>query len=166
VNTAIPTRAHDILGLVAWAVPVFVTALVGSIASLEAVSFYSDLRQPAWAPPAWLFGPVWTLLYVMIVVSGWLYWRRHGLGHNRLVMVLFGLQLAANALWSWLFFAWRLGGYAFVDIVLLASCIAAIIVLFLRDGSRAAAYLLLPYLAWVSFASVLNWWIWRENPGL
>jgi benzodiazapine receptor len=153
-------------GLIAWFGSVFITALLGSLASLEAGSFYIELQRPSWAPPGWLFGPVWTALYCMIALAGWLHWRRHGLIGQRLVTGLFAVQLVLNALWSWLFFAWRRGDWAFVDILILLTSIAVIIALYFRAGNRVSAALLLPYLGWVSFASILNAWLWHANPAI
>jgi translocator protein len=153
-------------GLLVWVFIVFLTALTGSIASIDAGDFYGQLLSPSWAPPAWLFGPVWTLLYLMIALAGWLHWRAHGLRGHGTEFGLFGLQLILNALWSWLFFAWRLGGWALADILVLLATIAAIVVWFFRSGSRLAAILLLPYLLWVTFATALNWSLWQANPTL
>ncbi len=157
--------AGKILGLFCWLVLAFATAGIGAAASVTAGSFYAELARPAWAPPAWLFGPVWTLLYAMMGVAVWLVWMRSGLAGGRTAIVLFIVQLIANALWSWLFFAWRLGGAAFVEILILWCLIAATIAAFGRIR-KLAAILLLPYLAWVTFASVLNFAIWRMNPNL
>lgn len=159
-------RHRDFAGLAGWVLAVAVAAIVGSLGSLEAGSFYAGLARPAWAPPASVFGPVWTALYLMMAVAGWLHWRAQRPLSGRLVLVVFGIQLGLNALWSWLFFAWRLGGWAFLDIVLLWSAIAVLIGLMLRARSRVAACLLLPYLAWVSFATVLNAWLWQANPAV
>ncbi|MDZ7789051.1 MAG: TspO/MBR family protein [Xanthomonadales bacterium] len=152
-------------GLLAWLALCFAVSVVGAVASLEAPSFYAQLAQPGWAPPAWLFGPVWTVLFAMMAVAAWLVWQQGGFSRRRVALTLFLVQLAFNALWSWLFFAWQLGGLAFVDIVLLWLSIAATIAVFWRT-SPVAGILLLPYLAWVSFAAALNLAIWRLNPGL
>jgi len=98
----------------------------------------------------------------LIGIAAWLVWRAHGLRRARIALIVFVIQLAANALWSWLFFAWRQGGLAFADIVLLWLLIVATIVAFSRL-QRLAAALLLPYLAWVSFAALLNFSIWQLN---
>ncbi|MES2623713.1 MAG: TspO/MBR family protein [Pseudomonadota bacterium] len=137
--------------------------MAGYFASVDAGEFYLQLARPEWAPPAWLFGPVWTLLYVMMAVSSWLIWR---LGRNTNVYIglaLFVLQLGVNALWTWLFFAWRKGGLAFAEILVLWVLLAATISFFwpLR---RLAAVLLLPYLAWITFAAMLNLSVWLRNP--
>lgn len=159
------TVPKQALGLVGWLLASFVAAALGGLASVSAGSFYRELVRPDWAPPAWLFGPVWTVLYIMIAVAAWLVWRARGWNGARGALSLFLVQLAANALWTWIFFAWRLGAFAFVEILALWVLIAATIAAF-RRTSRLAAALLLPYLAWVTFATALTWTIWRLNPGL
>jgi tryptophan-rich sensory protein len=108
---------------------------------------------------------VWTVLYLTMAVAAWLVWRRHGFRGARPALVLFVVQLVFNALWSWLFFAWHSGAGALADIALMWVLIVATIVAFWRLH-RGAALLLVPYLAWVSFAAVLNWTLWRSNPTL
>lgn len=159
------SRAAQALGLVVSLLVSFATAGVGSLASLNAASFYAQLVQPPWAPPAWLFGPVWTLLFVLIAVAAWLVWRTHGFRTARAAWALFAAQLLANALWSWLFFAWRQGALAFAEVLLLWGLIVMTITTFWRLH-HVAALLLLPYLAWVSFATVLSYTLWRLNPVL
>lgn len=146
-----------------WLLVVFVAAAAGVVASVDAPSFYAQLSKPSWAPPAQVFGPVWTVLYALMGVAAWLVWRSPG--PKSAALILFGAQLAANALWSWLFFAWHRGALAAVEILILLALIAAMIVAFWRIG-RLAALLLVPYLLWVSFASVLTWTVWRSNPTL
>jgi tryptophan-rich sensory protein len=153
------------VGLVGWLLLVFAVAAIGSLASVNAGSFYRELSRPAWAPPGWLFGPVWSVLYALMGVAAWLVWRRRGFAGARAALLLFIAQLAANALWSWLFFAWRQGGFALADVLVLWCLIAATIIAF-RHISTVAAALLLPYLVWVTFASALTFSIWRLNPGL
>lgn len=152
-------------GLLAWLLLAFATAAIGALASVNAGSFYAELNRPPWAPPGWLFGPVWSALYALMGISAWLVWRRHHSASVRGALLLFMAQLAANALWSWLFFAWKLGAFAFAEVVLLWCLILATVMTFRRISAYAAA-LLMPYLAWVSFASVLNFSIWQRNPGL
>jgi translocator protein len=151
------------LGLLGWLFVAFAAAAVGAVASVDAPSFYAQLNKPSWAPPAGAFGPVWTVLYALMGVAAWLVWRSPG--PKRTALTLFGAQLAANALWSWLFFAWHRGALAAVEILVLLALIVAMIVAFWRV-SRWAALLLAPYLLWVSFASVLTWAVWRSNPTL
>lgn len=161
-----PSRAAQAAGLAGWLALCFATSAVGALASRQAGAFYAELARPAWAPPAWLFGPVWSLLFLCMAVAAWLVWRVPHTGRGKAVaLALFVVQLAANALWSWLFFAWHLGGAAFADVLLLWLLIAATMAAFWRI-SGIAGMLLLPYLLWVTFASALNWALWRANPGL
>jgi tryptophan-rich sensory protein len=140
-----------------------ITGAIGAVASVEAKSFYATLNQPAWAPPAGVFGPVWTLLYIAMAWAAWLVWRERGFGRARGALGLFVVQLVFNALWSWLFFGWHRGALAFADILVLLALIVATIVAFARIR-RAAAWLLAPYLAWVAFATLLSYSVWQRNP--
>jgi len=136
--------------------------LLGAIATRQSLSdWYPALRKPEWNPPSWLFGPVWSILYVSMAVSAWIVWRIRGPG-GRLALSFFGLQLALNAVWSPLFFGFRSPALALVDIVFLWLAIVATIIAF-RRSSRPAAFMMLPYLAWVSFAASLNFEIWKLN---
>ena len=157
------SKQRQILGLIGWLVVSFAASAVGAVASIQAKSFYSQLAQPAWAPPPWLFGPVWTVLYALMAIAAWLVWRSGGFRTNRIALSFFLVQLALNALWSWIFFAWHRGALAFADIVLLWVLIVATLVFFWRVRPLAGA-LLIPYLLWVSFASVLNYALWQLNP--
>ncbi len=159
----LPTKQGQILGLIAWLVVSFAASAVGAVASIQARSFYSQLDQPAWAPPASLFGPVWTVLYAMMAIAAWLVWRSGGFRANRIALSFFLVQLAINAFWSWLFFAWHRGALAFADIVLLWVLIVATLVSFWRVRPLSGV-LLIPYLLWVSFASALNYAVWQLNP--
>lgn len=162
--TRISTSAQ-IVGLFGWLLVSFATGGIGGLASVNAAGFYGQLAQPAWAPPAWLFGPVWSLLFVLMGIAAWLVWRVHGFRNARPALTLYAMQLLANALWSWLFFAWHQGALAFAEVLLLWLLIAATIASFWRL-QRLAALLLVPYLAWVTFAALLNFTLWRLNPAL
>ena len=157
------SKQKQILGLVGWLMVSFAASAVGAVASIQAESFYSQLIQPTWAPPSGIFGPVWTVLYALMGIAAWLVWRSGGFGPNRQSLTLFLLQLAFNALWSWLFFTWNLGALALADIVVLWILIVATLVSFWRVHLIAGA-LLIPYLLWVSFACVLNFSLWQLNP--
>lgn len=162
------TPAHvrsPLLGLLGWIALTFVAAAAGAIASLHAAEFYAALVRPSWAPPAGVFGPVWTALYVAMAVAAWLVWRDRGYAGARAALTLYVIQLACNALWSWLFFAWHRGALAFADIVLLWLLVAGTLIAFRRVRPLAAA-LLLPYFAWISFAAALNLTVWQRNPEL
>jgi len=153
----------QIIGLVGWLLLSFAAAAIGAVASVQAATFYQQLAQPSWAPPASVFGPVWSVLYALMGIAAWLVWRDGGWRRQRGVLTLFVVQLAVNALWSWLFFAWHHGAPAFVDIVLLWLLIVATVIGFWRVRPLAGV-LLLPYLCWVSFASALNFAVWHLNP--
>lgn len=167
MRSAVPSGGRSItsqvVGLVAWLLATFAAAAVGAVASVDASAFYAQLLKPSWAPPAGVFGPVWSVLYALMGVSAWLVWR--SVGFKGAPLVLFAVQLAANALWSWLFFAWHVGALAAAEVLVLLALIVATVVAFWRS-SRLAALLLLPYLLWVSFASLLTWSVWRSNPGV
>ena len=151
------------VGLLGWLLAAFAAGAVGAIASVDAASFYAQLSKPPWAPPGWVFGPVWSALYALMGVAAWLVWRSPG--SKGVALGLFGVQLAANALWSWLFFAWHRGALAAVEVLVLLALIVATGAAFWRT-SRLAALLFVPYVLWVSFASALTWAVWRSNLGL
>lgn len=154
--------SKSLLGLAGWLLVAFVAAAIGAIASVDAAQFYQQLDRPQWAPPAGWFGPVWSVLYLSMGIAAWLVWRARGFGA---ALVLFLVQLAANALWSWLFFAWHRGALAFVEVLVLWLLIVATVVAFWRVRALAGA-LLLPYLLWVSFAAALTFAVWQRNPAL
>jgi tryptophan-rich sensory protein/uncharacterized protein YbjT (DUF2867 family) len=159
-----PSIPVQSLALFGFLLVCFGTAAVGARWTSESVNgWYQTLVRPAWTPPDWVFGPVWTVLYALMAVAGWLVWRRRGIVGARWALLLFAAQLALNALWSGIFFALRSPGLAFVEILVLWSAILGTIAAF-RQHSRWASYLLVPYLAWSSFAAVLNLAIWRLNP--
>jgi benzodiazapine receptor len=147
------------IGLAVFGLAAFITAAVGGLGVAGTPEEYRGLKQPAWAPPSWLFGPVWTVLYVLIAVAGWLVWRRIGWGP---ALAVYAVQLVLNAIWTPLFFGAGQYGLALVDIVVLWFAIGATVLLFWRV-SRLAGALLLPYWAWVTFATALNAAIWRMN---
>ena len=153
------------LGLVAWLIATLAAGGIGAFASASAAAFYSHLTQPSWAPPAWLFGPVWTVLYVFMAIAAWLVWRERGFRGARTGLWLFVIQLIANAAWTWLFFQLHLGALSTIEILVLWLLIAATIYTF-WPVHRFAAMLLVPYLVWVSFAAALTWYLWRMNPAL
>ena len=160
MNRSVKTQVFGLLG---WLAASFVAGGIGAIASAGAGAFYGQLSKPTWAPPAWLFGPVWSVLYVLIGVAAWLVWRKHGFRLASTALLLFGAQLLANALWTWLFFIWHLGAIALAEIIVLWLLIGATVLAFWRL-ERLAAIMLLPYFAWVSFASALTLSLWRLNP--
>ena len=124
--------------------------------------WYAALSKPSWNPPSWIFAPVWTFLYISMAVAAWLAWRRKGLPAAATPIAVFLVQLGLNSLWTWLFFGLHRPDLAFGDISLLWVAILATLILFWR-ASPAAGWLFVPYLAWVSFAAVLNFTLWRMN---
>ena len=124
--------------------------------------WYATLAKPPWNPPSWVFGPVWTLLYTLMAVAAWLVWRRGGFAVQRGPLICYLVQLALNAAWTPLFFGLHQPGWALADILLLWLALTATLAAFWRVH-RAASWLLVPYLAWVSFASALNFELWRLN---
>ena len=147
------------LGLAAFGAAAAGAALLGGLGVAGTTDEYATLVQPSWAPPSWLFGPVWTVLYAMIAVSGWLVWRRAGW---QPALTVYAAQLLLNAAWTPIFFGFGRYGLALVDIVAMWVLIGATIVMF-RPLSKLAAGLLLPYWAWVTFATALNAAIVRLN---
>lgn len=158
----------NIIGLmIALALPLVAGGL-GAVATNSSVTtWYPQLKKPVWNPPAWVFGPVWTTLYLLMGVASWLVWRERAQAEPQVENALkwYGVQLSFNSLWSIIFFGGRNIGLALVDIVILWSTLLTTFVKFLQIH-RPAAWLLLPYLLWVSFASVLNaavWWLnWKK----
>lgn len=153
------SRRRDVLGLAAFVIMCFGVSVLGGRATLPALSYwYPSLAKPAWTPPTWVFGPVWTLLYPMLAVAGWLAWRE---GRSRGGTLLYLFQLTLNGAWPWVFFGEQRVGLALVCLLALLFAILATIVAFWRV-SRGAAILMLPYLGWVGFALALNaalWWM-------
>ncbi len=153
-------RCRTTLGLAGWLTACFLAASLGVF--FMPGGWYAALNKPAWNPPAWIFGPVWTALYAMMAVAAWLVWKRGGFAAHRQALTLFLIQLVLNASWTPLFFGLHRPGVAFVEIIFLWLAIAATLAAFCPIN-RVAAWLLAPYLAWVSFATVLNFAIWRLN---
>jgi len=160
-----PTRAQPFAALLVLAAATAATAFVGGLASAGSVTFYRELAQPAWAPPPSVFGPVWTLLYVLMTVAAWLVIRELGWPQARPAILLYLAQLALNALWTWLFFRWRRGLLSLIEILLLWLLILVMTAVFWR-ARPLAGVLLLPYLGWVGFATALTFALWRRNPEL
>jgi tryptophan-rich sensory protein len=151
-----------------WALLAFVVVCLavgfgGSYSTAESIpTWYAQLNKPAWNPPNWLFGPVWTVLYIMMGVAAWLVWREHGFPGASTALTLFGVQLLLNFAWTPLFFGLHWMGIAFAEIILLWLAILATILAF-RKLNVVAAWLMVPYLLWVSFAAALNFTLWQMN---
>ncbi len=151
------------LGLVVFITVCLGAGGLGAIATTpEIEGWYKTLRKPAWNPPSAVFGPVWTTLYLMMAIAAWMVWKPAGFKAAMLPLALFAAQLVLNVAWSWIFFGAYQPGWAFIAIVILWLAILVTTVAFFGE-SKIAGCLLLPYLAWVSFACALNFAIWRIN---
>ena len=153
------------LGLVGWIAITAVAAAIGAAAATGSRVFYEGLQRPDWAPPGTVFGPVWTVLYLVMAVAAWMVWKARDFVGARVALMLFLVQLVLNALWTWLFFAWHQGALAFFEIILLWIAVAMTMNLFRRVRPMAGT-LLIPYLAWVTFATALTYAVWKANPGI
>jgi len=162
-DAIVPSPGRQSLGLIVSIAICFCAAGLGSLATDPRVpGWYAQLAKPAWTPPDWVFGPVWTALYLCMAVAAWLVWRQGGIAAAKVPLALFAVQLVLNSLWPFLFFGLRQPGIAAVEIVLLWAAILATALAF-WSRSVSAGLLLVPYLAWVTFAVALNWKIWSMN---
>lgn len=148
------------LGLAAWFLVSFSASSMGVL--FRPGEWYAGLVKPTWNPPSWLFAPVWTTLYALMAIAAWLVWLRGGFAAQRRPLLLFLAQLALNAAWTPLFFGLHQPALAFVEILVLWAAIIATLFAFSRVH-RGAGALLVPYLAWVSFAAALNFTLWQLN---
>ena len=139
-----------------------VSAIGGAVTATSVGTWYRELNKPGFTPPDGVFAPVWTTLYAMMAVAAWRVWRRVGFAGGRNALTLFGVQLAFNLAWSFLFFGFQAIGWAFAEILLLWGLILATIRVFVRID-RAAGLLLVPYLLWVTYAAALTGTIWHLN---
>ena len=160
MRSSFPPALRLALALAGWLFLCFSAASLGAF--FMPGEWYATLNKPTWNPPGWIFGPVWSALYAMMAVAAWLVWKRGGFVAQRRPLALFLAQLVLNAAWTPLFFGLHWPGIAFAEIVMLWLAIAVTLAAF-RPVSRAAAWLLVPYLAWVSFAAFLNFTLWRLN---
>ena len=161
-----PIASGDSLrGALLWFALTLGTAALGGLASSQAPEVYASLVQPDWAPPASVFGPVWSLLYILMAVAAWQVWRYRRTVSGATGLALYAVALVPNALWSWLFFNQRMGAWALVDLVVLWALIAFTVRSFWRVRPLFGA-MLLPLWAWVSFAGVLNAMVWLANPAM
>jgi len=157
------TTTRSWLGLILAVGGCLLAGALGAWATASSVTtWYPGIAKPAWTPPDAAFGPVWTALYIMMGISAWLVWRRAGWNGGRGPLMLFALQLVLNTTWSFLFFGLQRPGLAALEIVVLWLAIIATLIAFARID-RLAGALLVPYLAWASFACALNFTIWRMN---
>ena len=153
----------QLIGFIGALLVSFSAAAIGSLATRRAPEFYGSLSQPAWAPPASVFGPVWTLLFLLMAIAAWLVWRERGIAAARIPLALFAVQLVFNALWSWIFFAWQHGLGAQLEILVLLALIIATTFAFWRVRPLAGV-LMLPYLLWVAYATALTFALVAGNP--
>lgn len=154
---------RDLAALAGFVLLCFAVAGLGGLATSAGVeTWYPTLVKPSFNPPDWIFGPVWTLLYLMMAVAAWRVWRGPHSRRRSVALAAFGLQLALNLGWSVLFFGLQWPGAALIEIVLLLSAIAGTACLFWRQD-RLAGLLFVPYLLWVAFATLLNASIWLLN---
>lgn len=141
----------------------FSASLVGALFTNTSVGgWYKTIKKPSFNPPDWIFGPVWTLLFLAMSISLWLVWQKRKEEDIKLGLIIFGVQLILNVTWSALFFGMKSPFYAFIEIVFLLFAIALTIGIFARI-SRLASLLLVPYFLWVGFATFLNYSIWTLN---
>lgn len=154
------SKIVDISGLIGWLLLSAVIAWFGS--QFAADNWYLELNKPGWTPPGWIFGPVWTILYILMAVAAWLIWRNDRKITGKLSLKIYLIKMVCNGLWSYLFFGLHQIGLAFLDIIVLLVLLIWVIILFYKE-KKSAGIILIPYLIWVSFASVLNLSIWLLN---
>jgi benzodiazapine receptor len=152
------------ISLLAFIFLCLVVEVVGSFWTKESVlTWYPTLIKPSWTPPDWIFGPVWFCLYLMIAIAGWLIYRAEHSHQRTVALMLYGVQLALNFIWSFLFFSLRSPVLGLIDIILLCLLVTLTIIK-AWPVRRLASLLLIPYLAWVAYAASLNAGIWLLNP--
>ncbi|MDH7504189.1 MAG: tryptophan-rich sensory protein [Verrucomicrobiota bacterium] len=155
-----PAKWRSAIALAGWLILCFAAAAIGSL--FMPGDWYAQLKKPLWNPPSWIFGPVWTALYILMAIAAWLVWMRGGFPAQTKPLVAFAVQLGFNAIWSPLFFGLRSPGLAFADILFLWVALLITIRSFWKTRPVAGA-LLIPYAAWASFAAALNYTIWQLN---
>lgn len=158
------SSAKTIIGFFLWIGICYAVAWSGAQVSpgIASPDWYSSLTKPTWNPPAWLFGPVWALLYTFMGISAWNVWRFFGFKHAKVALSLFLIQLFLNGLWSQLFFGFHQLGWAFVEIICLLIFIVLTTISFFYKR-KLSGWLMVPYILWVSFATALNGTIWWLN---
>ena len=155
------STGRQLVALAGWLLLSFSAAATGFL--ITDGSWYAELKKPSWSPPGAVFGPVWTALYAMMGFAAWLVWREGGWRVQSKPLTLFLIQWGLNAFWTPLFFGMRRPDLAFADIIALWVAILLTALAFWHVR-RVAGALMVPYLAWVSFAAVLNFTLWRMNP--
>ena len=149
--------------IIAIAIPLAVGATSGFFTATGVESWYQTINKPSWNPPGWIFGPVWTTLYVMMGIALFFVWKSAATELlKRTAISLFAVQLLLNFFWSFIFFDQHQSGWALVEIITMWVSILLTIFSF-AQVSKTAAWMLVPYISWVSFASILNYTIWKLN---
>ncbi|MGM0460205.1 MAG: TspO/MBR family protein [Bacteroidota bacterium] len=164
MNNRKPGKLKSAGVLITFILICFGVAWIGAQVSpgIASSEWYDQLNKPDWNPPGWLFGPVWTLLYTMMAFAAWRIWKLLGFTDGKKELSLFAIQLFLNGLWSQLFFNAQSPGLAFAEILLLLTAIIATTIFFYKKDS-IAGWLMVPYILWVAFATVLNGTIWLIN---
>lgn len=166
ISVRMPSNVKQMISLLIFIVVVFTGAgIAGSVSASAMGPWYNSLIKPDWTPPDSWFGPVWSALYFMIAIAGWLAWKHSSGSGRQKAMLIYGVQLGLNFAWSFIFFGTRAIGAAFAEILLLWLVIVLTILYFYKL-SRTAAWLLVPYVLWVSFAAFLNFHFWKLNMGV
>ncbi len=150
--------------IISIAIPLAAGGLSGFFTTSEIPGWYQTITKPSWNPPSWIFGPVWTTLYIMMGIALYLVWKNETVdaGIKRTAIILFAIQMVLNFFWSLIFFKQHQIGWAFAEIIAMWIFIVLTIFAFAKVNI-AAAWLLVPYICWVSFASILNYTIWKLN---
>ena len=156
-------RSHQWLALAGWLAACFLVSGVAGYATVQAIpTWYAGISKPSFTPPNQVFAPVWTTLYALMGIAAWLIWRMPDSPDRTRALILFWVQLLLNFAWSWIFFHQHLIFAAALEIVILWLAILFMTIAYMRVYPLAA-WMMLPYLCWVAFASVLNWGIWHAN---
>jgi len=159
----IPVDSKDILKLIVSLSLSFTAAIVGALAVTPNIAWQAALNKPFFAPPHWLFGPAWSILFLLMAIALFLVWRKWPAKEAKWAMALYIAQLVLNVLWNYLFFGMQRIDLGLVEIVVLLAMIVVTVNAFYKVDKRAA-YLMVPYLLWVTFATILNAFIWLLNP--
>lgn len=156
--------SKNILMLFIWLAICYLAAWIGAQVSpgIGPSDWYQSIQKPSWNPPNWIFGPVWSFLYTTMGIAAWMVWREHGWNNAGKALTFFLIQLGLNTGWSWVFFGVQAPGWALIHIIVLLSAIVYTTIFFF-DKSKISGYLMIPYILWVSFATVLNGAIWWLN---
>ncbi len=157
--------SHSTFGLIGWILFTSLASISGAVTAKHAQTFYASLDKPRWAPPAWLFGPAWGVLYLCMSVAAWRIWREYGFGAARAALILYAAHLIFNTSWSYFFFVRRSGLYSTVDAALLSASVYATGIVFWQYD-HLSGLLFIPYSMWVTFAMALTVSVWRRNPEL